>query len=219
MVANLFVESSSSTTVNLSPQSNTYIIDAAVGTTYTYNLPSITCDGQEFTLIRIDATTGIVNLLGAMDINGTSISTFKIYPRSTVVVISLNGIWQITCSENTSPDSTNIVFNTYFNKDINTPYLSVNTSFIVIFPFLGISNYATISTIVIAFANPTPSCSIRLVRSGGVTVATISVPVSSTSISYNLTGTQKNNLSSGPDYMSLQFTGTSVDISSISLYS
>lgn len=223
MVVNLYVDNPSDTTVSILETLDTYIIDAAADTTYTYNLPSVSSDGKKYTLIRIDGTTGIVNLSGTMSINGTSISTFKVLPVSTVILISLDGAWNVVCSETTSPDGTRIVANAYFNTDINTHYISYpsTSSLITYFPFLGTNNRSTMSRMVVVFATPTTGSNVISVanNSPSVTIFSFTVTAGLSFFAYNLTPVNKNNLPSTPSIIRVtKNAGVALNISSISIY-
>lgn len=226
MAVNLSIDSLSTTTVNMSSNLDTYIIDAAAATTYIYNLPMITSDGQTYTLIRIDGTTGVVNLIGTFNVNGTSFSNFKIFPYSTVYLVSIDGVWNVICSETTSPYSSNVVFSAYFNTNINTPYIGIPVSnAISFFSFFGTtSNYSTISTIVITLGVAAGiDTIINLTNSSGsTTYCSFTIPFGATTMTYNLTAAEKNSL---PEFLTplilSRGSGSPIilNVSSIAIYS
>ena len=222
MAQNYWIDQSSDVNVTMINETDTYIVDAAAETTYTYTLPTPTCDGQQFTIIRIDGTTGIVNLVGTIHINSSLMSPFTVYQYSTVIVVSLNKIWYVICSENVSATSIDPVFCLYLKNEAN-PYINVsNNQVFSTIPFIGTNNYSTISTVVITFGTATTvSSTIRLLRSNMSTViCTISIPVSSTSAIYNLTTANKAQLTAEVSYIFLQYLGSATStVSSILFYS
>ena len=221
MAMNLYIDSLPDITVNMSTELDSYIIDAASSTTYDYNLPSITTNGQRYTLTRIDGSTGVVNLNGTMNINGTSISSFKIFPLSTVSVVSLDGVWYIVCSESTSPELSNLVFSTYLNTDIDTPYVSfpIGNTLVVTFPFLGRNNYATISRFVVVFGIPTTEVGLLHLRNAPNTFnCFINVPMGITTLVTDLSASQKNAIPLDITYLRV-VTGGGASVSNMSISS
>lgn len=221
MTLNLCIDRFAITTVDMSSLLNTYVIDAIAGTTYTYNLPT-GIDGQEFTLIRTDGTTGIVNLVGNITLGGTSRSSIPILPYSTITVMSVNKLWNVMY--NGANSSTNIVnvFSSFFIGNNSIPYISVSPkSSFLSFPYLGTSSSLSIGTIVSTFGNPitATSADLKLYNSTGILLCTINLPVKSTSVIYNLTNSERSNLPTKVDYLYVVYTGSgSIDISSLIVY-
>ena len=217
---NLYIDSLPDTTVNMSTELDSYIIDAASNTTYDYNLPPVISNGQRYTLTRIDGSTGVVNLNGTMNINGTSISSFKIFPLSTVSVVSLDGVWYIVCSESISPELSNLVFSAYYNLDINTPYVVFSSGVAIArFPFLGRNNYATISKIVMVFGIPTSSnITMQLRSTSGALSIVFPIPSGSTFVVHNFSPGQKSNLPADPNPIAMVTNNSNVAVSSVHVY-
>ena len=93
MVQNAYITSINSNTT-LSMNNDTYIIN--ISSDITITLPSITCDGIVFNLLRIDVTKSIVtiNCSGGDLINGDATTTIT-YNGETIIR-SLNGDWVTT---------------------------------------------------------------------------------------------------------------------------
>ena len=85
---------------------NQFIVNVGAGGA-TLTLPASTSDGQNFNFIRVDSTTGIVQIVppdGSQFIfgNGVPISSFSLVNNTSILFVSWNGNWYMTQNSSTS---------------------------------------------------------------------------------------------------------------------
>lgn len=220
MALNLFIDNDPNTTVNMSNSLDTYIITALDSTTYTYNLPAITTDGQTFTLVRTDNTTGIVNLVGNMNLNGSSIATYPIIIYSTCNLISLGGVWYIIYTNgisNVYSGYKNIFTAFYLQNSLNAALVFTSNAMFLEFPYMGLGlSVITITTRTTAISINSAA---TLYKSNGSVICSFPIPSFVNNIVYTLTPANKALLPTTPDYLYITNSGAnSITISSVMFY-
>lgn len=225
MALNLFTKLLPDNTVNMENTTDTYFITALDSTTYNYILPPISTDGQHFRLVRLDNTTGIVNLVGTISYGGSTVASYTIGTYISLEAISLNSVWYVIEENSNVSTGLNNLFsafyvnnngNTYINYQSNSPMLS--------FPFSGTSNGTMINSILVTFGTPIvhPGYIQTLRLPNNSVLFTMSFTVTTTLYyHYFLTNANKATLPSSSTYLIVHsnYPPPGINISSIVIFS
>lgn len=142
---------SSSTTVNMTTSTQYYVLDALSGTSYTYTLSLITCNGIKFKIARVDNTTGTCSIVTTSPntIYPGSVTSVTLGPQSSIELVSYNGQYIIITSGRTTAAGSALFCAPYLDNNTNPgiPY-NGNVDFII-FPYMGTLSGRTINTIIV----------------------------------------------------------------------
>lgn len=205
-----------SSTVDLSIQ-NYYYSAPTTSSTFTYNLPVITCDGMRFIFTRNDndgTSTLIIQSASALQINsnGTLVSSISVSPLSNLILISSSSIWYAMEYNNISNISNNALASATFVSNNGNPYRGVSGTNTIIgylyFPGTLITSITSM-LLVISFNGLVPS-TIRVVDKITAGIIINDEPISATSgiVTLILTGSQIDNsvISPNPTVLTISFT-------------
>lgn len=204
---------------SLTPESNVYYFTATDAITYTYNLPTIIGDGQEFRIYRFDALdTATLTISSTDDIiyQGTTVTSFDLNPSTAVFLVSLDSKWYVKRIGRQGYAIPVILFSGNYRTG-GSSYITISSGtlgrFLARFPYSGKSGMCQILSGVVLRGLSSSSnmrAELKLLNSAGNLVGTSGSVIIYSGQILELSSIDYSNLPTSIDYLSLTLDVTTI---------